>query len=352
MRAIYSSLDTDGLSAATNTTPLGMNLTLADVPTPTPGPGQVLVKVDYAGINRADTVQAAGHYPPPEGAPSILGLEVAGHVHAIGDGVDNLQVGDKVCSLVKGGAYADFALVPANFAMPIPKDYSLKEAASIVEACVTAYYALVDRLHMQGGETVLIHGGSGAVGAIAIQLARAMELNVLTTAGSPERCQQVERITDCQAIDYHANVVAAVKEATAGRGVDGIIDIVGAKSMADNLRCLARGGRMMVLGMQKGARAEVNLAVLLSKAATIMSGTIRNLPASDFVDLRGRVMRDVWPMLDDKTIVPVIERCFPMEQAAQAHRALLGYELDAQGNKKYCDTPRIFGKILLRVKDN
>lgn len=345
MKAIYSVHDHPDTATA-----IGMNMALADVQVPTPGAHDLLVKVDYAGINRADTVQAAGHYPPPAGASPILGLEVAGIVVDVGGDVSGIEVGDAVCSLVKGGGYADYALVPEAFAMPIPKDYSIKEAASIVEAVVTSYYTLVDRLNVQSGDRVLIHGGSGAVGSIAIQMANLLGARVMTTAGSATRCRAVERITDCVAFDYHDDVAAAVREATDGHGADAIIDISGAAGMDNNQRAMAYGASMMVLGVQKGARAQVNLAQLMSNAGTIMSGTVRNLPAQRYVDLRDRVVEVAWPWLDDKRIVPVIDRCFSIAQADEAHRNLLGYDL-VDGDKQPLDTDRVFGKILLRLKD-
>lgn len=346
MRAIYSIHD-----APQDAVPLGMNMARASVPVPSIGPGDVLVKTTHIGLNRADTVQAAGHYPPPTGITAILGLELAGTVEAVGSDVADLRRGQQVCALVKGGAYADYAAVSRNMIFPLPETWNAAQGAAFVEAAATTCYALFDRLRLHSGDSVLIHGGSGAVGSLAVQIAAHCGLRVIASAGSAERCDAVAKLADCLAVvDYHDDVAAAVKEATAGRGVDGIVDVSGAAGMAANLRSLAYGGRLMVLGMQKGSRADVPLPLMLMKSLAIMSGTVRNLPMEHIDVLRGRMMQTIWPLADQGAIAPVIDSEFSLDDAAQAHMRQLGWSIGADGRKIPLEgQERAFGKVLLKA---
>ncbi|MEE6286935.1 NAD(P)H-quinone oxidoreductase [Georgenia sp. MJ173] len=308
-------------------------LALADAPDPVPGPGEVLVTVAAAGVNRADLLQRAGHYPPPPGASETIGLEVSGTVAALGPGVTTWEVGDRVCALLAGGGYAEQVVVPASQVLPVPAALDLVDAAALPEAVCTAWSNLVLTAGLTAGDTVLVHGGSGGVGSVAVQLARAVGARVLATAGSPERADRCEQLGADVGIDYRGDVPHAVAAATDGRGADVILDVLGAGGLADNLAMLATGGRLVVIGTQRGARGEVDLLRLMAKRASIHGTTLRGRPVAEKAAIVAEVRARVWPMLDDGRLAVVVHDRLPLAQAGRAHELM--------------DSGEVFGKLLL-----
>ncbi|MEO7276180.1 MAG: NAD(P)H-quinone oxidoreductase [Vicinamibacterales bacterium] len=291
-------------------------------PTPEPGPSELLVRVEAAGVNRPDLMQRQGKYPPPPGASDILGLELAGTVDRVGALVERWKVGDRVCALVAGGAYAEYATVPEPQALPIPAGLDVVHAAAVPETYFTVWTNLFQRGRLQQGERVLVHGGTSGIGTTAIQLARAFGAQVLATAGSDDKCVACERL-GAQAINYRTrDFVTAVRDLTNGSGVDVILDIVGGSYLSRNLECLAKDGRLVQIGLQGGNKTEINLATLMQRRLTLTGSTLR--PRS--VDEKGAIAREleahVWPLLADGTVKPLVHGVYPMERAAEAHRAL------------------------------
>jgi len=292
---------------------------VTEVPDPVPGPGEVLVEIAAAGVNRADLLQRAGHYPPPPGAPAWPGLEVSGVVIALGPGValpddGGWRVGQKVAALLAGGGYAERVAVP--------------------EAACTAWTNLVDTGGLRAGQTVLVQGGSGGVGSVAVQIAAALGARVITTAGSAERTLRCVQLGAELAIDHRADdVVDAVLAATDGRGVDVVLDVLGAGGLADNLAMLATGGRLVVIGLQRGARTEIDLGLLLARRLTVAATTLRSRSAAEKAAIVAAVRANVWPMLDDGRLRPVVHARLPLDRAGDAHRML--------------ESGTVFGKILL-----
>jgi putative PIG3 family NAD(P)H quinone oxidoreductase len=304
------------------------------VPDPEPRPGEVLVRVVAAGVNRADLLQRAGHYPSPPGSPAWPGLEVSGTVDAVGSGVQGWAPGDPVCALLGGGGYAERVAVDARHVLSVPDGVDLVDAAALPEVACTAWSNLVDVGRLRAGETVLVHGGSGGVGSFAVQLAAALGARVLTTAGGPERAARCRELGAHVAIDHRADdFAAAVRDATGGQGADVVLDVLGAGALEANLRSLATDGRLVVIGAQRGRRGEVDLGVLMSRRATISGTTLRARPASQKADLVASVRAHVWPMLADGRVRPVVHARLPLERAADAHRLL--------------DSGEVFGKVLL-----
>jgi putative PIG3 family NAD(P)H quinone oxidoreductase len=303
-------------------------------PDPVPGPGEVLLEVAAAGVNRADILQRQGFYPPPPGAPDTPGLECAGNVLAVGSGVTGWQVGDRVAALLDGGGYADRAVVPASQLLPVPDGIDFVAAAALPEAVCTVWSNVVMVGGLTAGETVLIHGGSGGVGTIAIQIAAALGGRVAATAGGPQR---VERCRDLGAeigIDHRSDdVVAVVKDATGGRGADLILDVLGAGALAANLRALAIGGRIVVIGLQQGRKGELDLGLLLAKRASIHGTTLRARPLAEKAAIVAQVTEHVWPALGAGTLHPVVDTVLPLAQAGRAHQLL--------------ESGAVFGKVVL-----
>ncbi|MCK6211886.1 NAD(P)H-quinone oxidoreductase [Georgenia sp. EYE_87] len=310
------------------------DLLLTDVPDPRPGPAEVLVRVAAAGVNRADLLQRAGHYPPPPGASEILGLEVSGTVVAVGDGVTGWAEGDEVCALLAGGGYAELVAVPAGQLLPAPAGLDLIDAAALPEAVCTAWSNLVGTGGLRAGETVLVHGGSGGVGSAAIQLAASVGARVLTTAGGPERAARCRELGADVAIDHRAqDVAAAVAAATDGRGVDVILDVLGAGGLDQNVRSLATGGRLVVIGTQKGRKGEIDLGRLMTKRASVHATTLRARPLEEKAAIVADVRERAWPLLEDGRLRPVVAERLPLAEAARAHELL--------------DSGAVFGKVLL-----
>jgi putative PIG3 family NAD(P)H quinone oxidoreductase len=297
-----------------------------EVPDVAPGPGEVLVKVSAAGVNRADLLQAAGHYPPPPGASELLGMEVSGVVEAIGEGVTGWPVGQEVCALLAGGGYAEYVAVPAGQLLPIPRGVELHDAAGLPEVACTIWSNLAMTAHLGEGQLLLIHGGASGVGTHAIQVARALGARVAVTAGSAAKLDLCRELGAEIAINYHdEDFVARVHDATDGAGADVILDIIGAKYLDRNLDALAADGRLVIIGMQGGVKAELNLGKLLSKRAQVIGTTLRARPTtgpSSKTAIVEAVRTSVWPMIAEGRVRPVIGARMPIQQAAKAHQQL------------------------------
>ena len=295
-------------------------LTLTEAPRPTPAAGEVLIKVAGAGLNRADLLQAQRRYPPPEGASPILGMEVSGEVIECAAGVEEFKSGDKVCALVTGGGYAEFCPASVRCLLPVPREMELLHAAALPEALFTVWTNLVDSAHLAPGETVLIHGGSSGIGTTAIQLCTALGHTVYATAGSLEKCTACERLGATRAINYKSDdFVEAAMEATGGRGVDVILDMVGGDYIARNLRALAPRGRLVNIAFQKGATAEVNFAPMLLKRLSFMATTLRGRSIEEKGAVRDALRTCVWPLIEEDRIRLVIDHIFPLAEAQAAH---------------------------------
>lgn len=304
------------------------------VPGPHPGPGEVLVDVVAAGVNRADLLQRAGHYPPPPGASEIPGLEVSGTVAALGDGVTEWAIGDRVAALLTGGGYAEQVAVPAGQLLPVPDQLDLVDAAGLPEAVCTAWSNLVLEAGLSAGEWVLVHGGSGGVGTAALQIARALGARVATTAGGPQRSQRCRDVGAEVVIDHRAqDFVEVVRDVTDGRGVDVVLDVIGGAYLERNVRALATGGRLVVIGLQRGRRGEIDLALVMSRRARITGTLLRARAAAEKAQIVADVRARPWTWLDDGRLRPVIHARLPLEEAAVAHELM--------------DSGQVFGKVLL-----
>jgi NADPH:quinone reductase len=290
------------------------------MPVPQSGPGEVLIRVAAAGVNRPDVLQRQGGYPPPPGATDVPGLEVAGEVAAIGSDVERWRVGDRVMALVASGGYAEFCTAPGPQVLPVPASLPMVEAGAIPETFFTVWTNVFDRGRLQPGESFLVHGGSSGIGTTAIQLASAFGATVLATAGSPDKCAACERLGAKRAINYREeNFVAAAKEATGGRGVDLILDMVGGEYVEKNLQALAVEGRLVQIAWLKSPKVTANFAQLMLKRLTWTGSTLR--PRS--VEQKGEIARSlearVWPLLAAGKVRPLIYRTFPLVDAAKAH---------------------------------
>lgn len=292
-------------------------------PVPQPKAGEVLVKVAAAGVNRPDTMQRAGHYPPPPGAPDIPGLELAGSIVALGDGVKGWRVGDEVTALVAGGGYAEYCTAPAPQCLPIPKGLSAADAASLPETFFTVWSNVFDRARLAAGESFLVQGGSSGIGVSAIQMVKAFGHTVLATAGSKEKCEACLKLGADRAINYKTeDFVAVTKEATAGRGVDVILDMVGGDYVDRELKCLADDGRVVIIAFLGGSKATLNLNDILRRRLVVTGSALRPRP----VEFKGAIAKNlrekVWPLIESGKIRPVIYRTFPLAEAARAHELM------------------------------
>ena len=305
-------------------------------PVPEPGPGQILIRLAAAGVNRPDAAQRAGTYAPPPGASDLPGLEGAGEVAATGPGVSAWRVGDRVCALLPGGGYAEYAVCDAGHALPIPKGLDMVRAAALCETFYTVWVNVFRRGRLTGGESFLVHGGTSGIGTTAIQLAHAFGARVFTTAGSDEKCAICRDLGAELAVNYReSDFVAAVKEATGGRGVDLILDMVGGDYIARNISALAMDGRLSMIAFLGGPKAEVNFAQVMVKRLTLTGSTLRPQSDQAKAGIADDLRRKVWPLLDAGTIAPVLDSTFPLEAAAKAHERL--------------DAPGHVGKIVLEV---
>lgn len=307
-----------------------------DVPTPEPGEGEVLVKVRAAGVNRADVMQRKGYYPPPPGASELPGLEVSGHVAALGPGAQGWSVGDECCALLSGGGYAECVAVPAAQLLPIPSTVALEDAAALPEVACTVWSNLVMEAGLRQGETVLLHGGSSGIGTMAIQVAVALGARVAVTAGSADKLEVCRELGAEILVDYREeDFVEKVKAATEGRGADVILDVVGAKYLEPNVKVLAPDGRLVVIGLLGGRKGEVDLGALLSKRGRLITTSLRSRPAGGKAEVVAAVREHVWPWIEEGRVRPLIQSRHPLADAAEAHR-----EMEASQH---------IGKILLDV---
>ena len=292
-------------------------------PVPKPGPGEVLVRVAAAGVNRPDLLQRAGHYPPPPGASDIPGLEVAGTVAALGEGTLGWNVGDTLTALVAGGGYAEYCVAPAVQCLPVPQGLDLAEAAALPETVFTVWTNVFERGRLASGETLLVHGGSSGIGTTAIQMARAFGARVLVTAGSPEKCAACVGLGAERAFDYtREDFVAGVREATGGRGVDVLLDMVGAPYLARNLDCLAVEGRLVQIGVQQGPKAELNLLTVMQRRLTVTGSTLRPRTVAEKGRIAAALREQVWPKIEAGAIRPVLHARLPLAEAREAHRIM------------------------------
>lgn len=293
-------------------------LKLAEVERPQPSAGEVLIKVAYAGVNRPDVAQRAGHYPPPPDASPILGLEVSGHVTALGDGCTRWQLGDAVCALTPGGGYAEYCIVPESHCLPIPDGLSLLEAASLPENYFTVWANVFDLAQLRSGETFLVHGGSSGIGATAIQLAKSFGAQVATTAGNAMKLEFCTRLGADLAINYHDDdFVALVRQRF--RGVDVVLDMVGGDYANRNISLLNRRGRLVQIAVLGGAHAKVDLAQIMVKRLTLTGSTLRPRSVEEKANIATALETKVWPLFADGKLRSVVYRSFPLAQAAQAH---------------------------------
>lgn len=292
-------------------------------PVPKPGPGEILVEVAVAGVNRPDVLQRQGGYAPPPGASDIPGLELAGTVVARGEGVSRHVLGDRVCALVAGGGYAQYAVVHEDNALPVPAGLSLEEAGAIPETYFTVWTNVFQRGGLKQGESFLVHGGSSGIGTTAIQLAKAFGATVLATAGSDDKCAACRALGADHAINYRSeDFVAAAKAATGGRGVDLILDMVGGDYINRNYDAAAESGRIVQIAFLNGPKAEVDFRRLMMKRLTHTGSTLRPRTIAEKAAIARELEAKVWPLLAEGRCKPVIHARFPLAQAAEAHRLM------------------------------
>lgn len=297
-------------------------LRMTQRPTPKPGPGEVLIKVEAAGVNRPDVVQRQGNYPPPPGVTDIPGLEVAGSVIAVGAQPNGIKEGDKVCALLAGGGYAEYAAAPAAQCLKLPRGVSMLEAAAIPETYFTVWDNLFTRGRLAKGETVLIHGGSSGIGTTAIQLAHAIGARIFATAGSKEKCAACEKLGAARAFNYREqDFLEEVKRETNGRGVDVVLDIVGGAYFAKNLDALATEGRLIIIATQQGAKAELPIFKMMLKRLTIAGSTLRARTVAEKGVIAQALREKAWPLIEAGA-KPRIYATFPLAQAAEAHKLM------------------------------
>lgn len=312
------------MQAITITQPGGPEvLKIEERPIPKPAPGELLVKVAAAGINRPDIAQRKGLYAPPPGASDIPGLEIAGTITGLGEGIKRWQVGDTVCGLVTGGGYAEYCSIPEGQCLPIPGGLTLTEAASLPETYFTVWSNLFDRAKFAKGETLLVHGGTSGIGVTAIQMAKAMGCDVYTTAGSDEKCNFCEQLGAAKAINYKTqNFREIIKEITGGKGVDVILDMVGGDYMLDNIRSMAFDGRLVVISALKGKDGTVDLNLITHKRLTITGSALRARDTTFKTAIAQNLEKIIWPLLASGHIKPVIYKTFPLARVADAHRLM------------------------------
>lgn len=290
-------------------------LSLRETPTPTPQPGEVLIKVTAAGINRADVMQRRGFYPPPPGASDIIGLEVSGHIAAVTDGVEGWQVGDPCVALLAGGGYAEYAAAPAGQVIPPPPGVDLVTAAGVLEVAATVH-SNAQVAHLAPGETFLVHGGAGGIGSFAIQYTKALGCTVWTTAGSPDKLDFCRELGADLAIDYHDDWAAACTDAG---GADVILDNQGARYLTTNLSVLKPDGRLVIIGLQGGTKAEINLNAVLRKRNQVIATSLRSRPVEQKAAVCAAVVAEVWPLYADGRLRTAPTKTFPAAEAAAAH---------------------------------
>jgi putative PIG3 family NAD(P)H quinone oxidoreductase len=309
-------------------------LEVVERPDPEPGPGEVLVRVRAAGVNRPDLLQRMGLYSPPPGATDILGLECSGEVAALGDDVTGFSVGDPVCALLAGGSYAELAVVPVGQLAPVPDGIDLVDAAGIMETTCTVWRNIVMVGHLTAGETLLVHGGASGIGTTAIQIAKAMGARVLTTVGSDDKADTCRELGADVAVNYREQDFA---EALRDDPVDVVLDIIGAKYLASNIAVLAQDGRIVVIGMLGGIKGELDFAKLQRKGASITATLLRPRSIEEKAEIVAQTVENVWPMIADGRVRPIVHSTFPLADVAQAHQVLE-------------DSSHV-GKVLLTIAD-
>lgn len=306
-----------------------------EVPDPVPGEGEVLVDVAATAVNRADLLQRQGFYPPPPGASEYPGLECSGTIAELGPEVDGWQEGDEVCALLAGGGYAEKVVVPAGQLLPVPAEVELLAAAGLPEVACTVWSNVVMVAGLAEGELLLVHGGAGGVGTHAIQVASALGARVAVTAGDDERLERCRQLGAELVINYREQDFVEQLRA-AGGGADVILDVMGASYLARNVDALNTGGRLVVIGMQGGRKAELNLAKLLVKRASVTATSLRGRPPAEKAEIVSQVRERLWPLVGQGSVLPIVDQVFPLAEAADAHRAL--------------DNGGVFGKILLAAR--
>jgi putative PIG3 family NAD(P)H quinone oxidoreductase len=314
-------------------------LEVQDVPDPEPQPGEVVIDVAATAVNRADLLQRQGNYPPPHGAPRYLGLECSGTIAALGDGVAGWQVGDEVCALLGGGGYAEKVAVPFGQLLPVPSNVSLVDAAALPETTCTVWSMVFGAVagRLQLGERLLVHGGTSGIGTTAIQIAKARGATVFATAGTPRKVRVCRELGAQLAINYRdEDFEERVAAETDGKGVDVILDNMGAAYLERNMSCLGVGGRLIVLGLQGGVKGDLNLGMLLAKRATIHAAGLRARPPADKAAVVAETHANVWPLIESGAVRPIIDRVLTLDDAAEAHRLV--------------ESSEHIGKVLLRVR--
>jgi putative PIG3 family NAD(P)H quinone oxidoreductase len=290
---------------------------------PRPGAGELLIAVAGAGVNRPDVLQRRGAYPPPPGAPSIPGLEVAGIVAAVGAEVPEALIGQPVCALVAGGGYADYCVAPVGQCLPVPPALTMIEAAAMPETLFTVWSNLFERAYAMEGETVLVHGGTSGIGTMAIALGNLFGLRVIVTCGSDEKCARALEIGAAEAINYRTrDFVAEVKRVTGGGGVNIVVDMVGGDYLPRNLDCLTEDGRHVSIAVQGGVSAEINIVKIMSRRLTLTGSTLRPRSTAFKSLVADEIARSVWPFVQEGRLKPIVHATFPLAQAADAHRLM------------------------------
>lgn len=311
-------------------------LVACERPLPQPQPQQVLIRVLATGVNRPDVMQRLGLYPPPPGASDIPGLEVAGEIIALGEQVQGLAVGDACCALLTGGGYAEYCLANASLCLPIPQGLSMIAAASLPETFFTVWSTVFQRAALQAGETLLVHGGSSGIGTTAIQLAKAFAAKVFVTAGSQQKCDFCLALGADAAINYRDHdFVTAIQDLTQGEGVNVILDMIGGSYLPRNIKCLATDGRLVQIALQESVKAEINLLPLMLKRLTLTGATLRPRPDAFKAQIARQLQQQVWPLIANGQIKPVIDSVFDLADAAKAHQRM--------------ESSQHQGKIVLRV---
>ena len=311
-------------------------LSVAQRSLPEPGAGEILIKVEAAGINRPDVMQREGNYPPPPGASDVPGLEVAGTVASLGDGVTEWSVGEAVCALVAGGGYADYCVAPAPQCLPVPAGLSMIEAAAVPETYFTVWDNLFTRGKLAADETVLIHGGSSGIGTTAIQLARAVGAQVIVTARSAEKCRACEDLGAMRAINYRdEDFVSVTKDVTGGKGVDVVLDMVGGDYVGRNLNVLGKGGRLVQIAIQKGTKAEIPVHLIMVKQLIFTGSTLRPRSVAEKAVIAAELREKVWPLIESGKVKPLIHETFSLTDVSRAHALM--------------DSSAHIGKIVLTI---
>lgn len=289
-------------------------------PVPKPEPGEVLIRVAAAGVNRPDVVQRKGGYPPPPGAPTIPGLEIAGEIVGVGEGVEPEQIGQRVCALLAGGGYAEYATVAAGQCLPVPDALTMVEAAALPETLFTVWTNLFERAYATEGDTVLVHGGTSGIGTMAIALCGLFDIRIIVTAGSDEKCAAAKALGADHAINYKAeDFVERVKQITGGRGVAAVLDMVGGDYLPRNLKCLAEDGRHVSIAVQGGASATIPIFDIMRRRLTLTGSTLRARDTAFKSMVADELARTVWPHVEAGRLKPVMDKSFPLAEAAAAH---------------------------------